>query len=153
MEVVFDNFLQAGGVVPGVNTLSAGVEASEEVRVRRVTVFEDSGVEATRRSPPQVSLEVAEPELRLQAGDVSPLRFTVTNRGGYPVKVSVVNAVVAGDSVQVRGEDSWRFPTVESAAEGVLYVEALRPGPFEVTVSVSGATGGHEKVSVRGQVG
>ena len=48
VEVINENFLQFGGVRPGVNTLSFAVDQLRSARVRAVQILPDSGTFALR---------------------------------------------------------------------------------------------------------
>ena len=51
VEVINENFLQFGGVGPGVNTLSFAADQLREARLRSVGILPDSGIELTGDGP------------------------------------------------------------------------------------------------------
>jgi hypothetical protein len=118
IEGFFYNYLQTQGVRSGSNTLRMSVQDYDGAKFDRVSILDDSGIELTLASPPQLSLEPIVPRRPVRVGDIFDIGFRVTNRGGHPANGVVEQAKCPTDAIRVIGKEHRSFGDVHSGAAG-----------------------------------
>jgi hypothetical protein len=153
IEVLFHNYLRTAGVLPGTNTLSVKTETYGGVRLERLTVFDDTGIEYTPLAPPRLSMQVTLPEQQLIVGDILRLEFHLENRGDHPAKGVTVGVIYPKEAFGIRDQESWRFPVVEKEAQGEFVLEALQSGRHQIIVSTASDSGGQPATILAADIG
>uniref|UniRef100_A0A831TJC2 DUF11 domain-containing protein n=1 Tax=Thermorudis peleae TaxID=1382356 RepID=A0A831TJC2_9BACT len=137
----------------GENTLQLGIDMTPGVRVSRLVVEDDSGIQVARRGPPQLSLELGLPRGPLAVGEDVTLRFRVRNSGSEPARDAVVRVDDPTGAFAVAGAPAWQAPVVEHMATGAFHLHLLKAGTFPVAVEAAARGGGGERLELRVTVG
>lgn len=153
IEVFFNNYLQTTGVLPGTNTLSVSTETYGGIRLKRLTVFDDTGIEYTPLAPPELSIQLTLPKQQLIVGDTFLMEFDLKNRGDYPAKGVTIGVIYPKEAFRIRNQKSWRFPVVEKEAQGEFTLEALQPGRHQIIISTSSDSGGQPATVLEADIG
>ena len=109
VEVINENFLQLGGVRPGVNTLSFAVDQLRSARVRAVQILPDSGtfaLRARRKGDSRLAVTVdsasASPTAAVPVR-IAPRQSALDRIAPFPVLVVVAGTALAlGGAALVR---------------------------------------------------
>lgn len=87
VELADSNIMIMRGVRPGVNTMQFEVRSSENARVRRVTIYPDSGVYFTSSGPGTLQLHLsASPGPQLRVGQTLHVRMSLRDPNPRPVR-------------------------------------------------------------------
>jgi len=108
----FTNYMQTSGIRQGKSTLSFQLETFGDIKVEKVIISKDSGIEFTSVSPPHLDLEA---ECRTpNAGVGAPiiLYFSLTNNGDLPAKDVVVTARTNDDHL-LTDTTEFRYSSIE----------------------------------------
>jgi len=145
VEIRFSNYFQSHGVVPGENSLLFAVEEPDEARFAMLHVFDDTSVQVTPLSPPELRIDagtVWRPPA--SPGDIFEVPYTVSNLGGWPAKDVVVGVSYPEDALRLLGEKSVTTPLIDGWTEvpSSFKFQALSPGAYDITLNVHGGTGG-----------
>jgi hypothetical protein len=135
IEVDFRNYLQLSGVRPGLNTLSVRLERVGPVRVERLEVFPDSGIERTRLAPARVELRPRLPDGAVRVGDEFELGYALRNTGDRPARNVVVGIELPRGALAVLGPRVERFPELAGTAAGSFRLRALARGRFRIALT------------------
>lgn len=151
IEMRASNYISNGGVVPGENSLVFAVREYEGAKIATLHVFDDTSIEVTPLSPPQLSVEVTprwEPPAK--GGDTFEVPYTVTNVGGWPAKDVVTGVSYPEDLLRLVEENAVTTPLLDGGeqASGAFKFEALSSGQFDITVRVQGQTGNMDETTV-----
>jgi hypothetical protein len=150
-EIWFSNYLPNDGVVPGQNSLLFAVKEYEGARVAALHVFDDTSIEVTPLSPPQLSVDVTEGwDPPAKGGDTFEVPYTVTNLGGWPAKEVVTEASYPEELLRLLGDRSVTTPLLDGreGVSGTFKFQALSPGEYDITLKVRGGTGGAYETTV-----
>lgn len=141
MNVSFSNYLQISGVKPGLNILTFKLEQYEGVEVGNLRVFDDSGIEYTPLSLPNLVMDVDLPESSVEVGDTFTIRFVVQNTGDLPAKEVVVRVLYPEQTLELIGEASYSVQSLGTSIEGCFEFRALTEGQHEVIIDVQTKSG------------
>lgn len=86
LEITSSNYLQYRGVRGGWNTLALGVERLDGLRIARVRVLPDSGIQVTTDSYPRLRLAVGASSGGIEVGDTIRLPIRLHNVGDLPAR-------------------------------------------------------------------
>ena len=152
VEMQFSNYFPNDGVVPGENALLFSVEEREGAKVAMLHVFDDTGIEVTPLSPPELGLEVDTDAggPPADAGDTFEVPYTVRNLGGWPAKDVVTEVSYPEDALRLLGERSATTPLIDGSQEisASFAFEALSDGAHDIVLNVHGRTGGSASTAV-----
>jgi len=152
IEMQFSNYFPNAGVVPGENSLLFAVKEREGAKVAMLHVFDDTSIEVTPLSPPELGLEVdmAAAGPAGDAGDTFEVPYTVRNVGGWPTKDVVTEVSYPEDALRLLGERSVTTPLLDGAQEvsGSFQFEALSTGPHDIILDAHSKTGGTARMAV-----
>ncbi len=125
----FANYLQIGGVSPGLGRLTFQLERYGDVRVESLRVFADSALEVSPLGPARVKLRPSVSATPV-AGETLTVGFTLANDGGRTARQ--VSLAAAFDPRRLRSVDGAlrRFPPLEAgeSVAGRFTFRARRPG-------------------------
>jgi hypothetical protein len=105
------------------------------VRVERLYVFPDSGIERTRLGPAKIRLEPLLPSGDVRVGEEFELGFRVRNVGGRPARGVVVGVDLPPGALGAVGSGVSRFPRVNRVAVGSFRLRALEQGRFRIALA------------------
>ncbi|MGQ9571813.1 MAG: hypothetical protein ACUVV3_01275 [Dehalococcoidia bacterium] len=152
VEIRLSDYFTNDGVVPGENSLLFSVQEWDEARVAMLHVFDDTAIEVTPRSPPELEVEVDTETWRPAAdtGDTFEVPYVVRNRGGWPAKDVVTEVSYPQDSLRLLGEQRVTTPLIDGWQEvsGSFRFQALAPGTYDIVLAVDGAPTGPGNVAV-----
>lgn len=136
IEVANANYLQTAGVQAGVNTLTLRVEQHQGLKIDRLEVFDDSGIEYTPVGPAKLKLTVLLEEQRVRVGETFSIGYALHNEGDRLVE-GVVEAVHSQQALAT-SDDAPQQVTVDagSTQTGELLFTALLAGQHQVMLRV-----------------
>lgn len=131
-DVRFSNYLQEKGVQPGSTQFSVSIESLGGARVQRLTVFDDSSIEATADSPFALSLT---PASAVTPTPVAGKRFNVryalgVQKGRHVGDVAV--AASASDGLQIVGPAMEDLGQLRDGYDGRFSFVAPKAGEYEI---------------------
>lgn len=137
LDITYKNYLQIEGVRPGENVLTFQLERYGGARARSLEIWNDSGIEVSTLAPAKLELDVKVPRRRVTVGGIFTVPFTLINTGGQLAKDIVVSAATPGDGLEVVGETTRGFASLEHQREqGAFPIKALRAGRYQLGVQV-----------------
>lgn len=130
------NYLPYRGVRPGRNTFTVTVRRAGALRVKRLRVFADSGIEVSRRSPARLALEPVLPRGPIRAGQTFEVGYRLANRGDRPARGVVigVSAQQAGGP-RIIGPRTQRLGSVEGRTSGTFRLTARQGGRYRLLLA------------------
>jgi len=151
VEMQFSNYLSNAGVRPGENSILFVLREYEGVKVAALHVFDDTSIEVSPLSPPELAVDVAagwEPPAR--GGETFEVPYTVRNVGGWPAKDVVAEVSYPEDGLWLLGAPTVTTLLLEGGEEtsGNFKFRALSRGAYDITLSVGGRTGGNDQTTV-----
>jgi hypothetical protein len=152
IELEFRNYLQDSGVIPGLNTLSVGFSATDEVQLNSITLHDDSAIERTKESPPQLVLKVDLPRDDVEVGDIVSLSVNVRNTGVLAARNVTVAVAHPGNSMIVHGGETKYFPTLLNKEDITFDLEWTEPGKHEFDIYVQSGSGGNPFARIEANV-
>lgn len=124
------------------STMSVSLHVDDGVKVRRLTVFDDSGIIVTPLAPPKLSLQVTMPEQRVSIGDKFKVGFKVENVGGLPAQDVRVGIRVPEEGLRVVDPRVWEQAEVGEPIVGEFELEVIESGQHRLEVLVGSRSGG-----------
>jgi hypothetical protein len=135
IDVDFRNYLQIAGVRPGVNVLTVTLERVGPIRVERLHVFADSGIERTQVAPAEIELRLGLPRGEVRVGDEFELGYRLRNAGDRPAHDVVIAVDFPRGGLALLGASQARFPQLVRTAAGSFRFRALTEGRFRVALA------------------
>lgn len=142
VEVINENFLQFGGVRPGVNTLSFAVDQLRSARVRAVRILPDSGIEITGDGPAELTADASVSRAGVRVGEPFHVRVVVANPSRRPASQIRAHLDVDGTVVSPVGATSRRLRDLppDGRASATFALRARRKGDSRLAVTVDSAS-------------
>ena len=142
VEVINENFLQFGGVRPGVNTLSFAVDQLRSARVRAVRILPDSGIEITGAGPAELTADASVSRAGVRVGEPFHVRVVVANPSRRPASQIRAHLDVDGTVVSPVGATSRRLRDLppDGRASATFALRARRKGDSRLAVTVDSAS-------------
>jgi hypothetical protein len=145
LELVDENVMVDAGVRPGSNWLQFQLEQYGRVRVERLVILPDSGIEASPLGPGTVQLRVSgKPGPSLRVGDT--LTVTAQLRNPHPRPVRRVTLSVGFDSAAFRLLDGRPVQRIAAVTQRPIVrsfrFRALHPGTARIDLGVETVDGG-----------
>jgi len=135
----FRNYLQYAGVHPGVNVLGVQAWQFGAGGVRSAKLLSGSWVGYGILGPPKLQATVAARRERVHVGDALPLHYSIRNRG-FPGRDVGMAVGTSGIGITVTSTPSRLWGWI-IRADGTIWLRALAPGKYRVSLVVGGATG------------
>jgi hypothetical protein len=133
VEVDVNNYLPFRGVRPGQNSYTVTLRRAGALRVDRLKVFEDSGLEVTRRGPARLALAPVLPNESVQRGETFEIGYRLRNIGDRDARQVVVRiAADQGGGLGVIGSDRQHLGRVRDGATGSFRFKAQQTGNYRV---------------------
>jgi hypothetical protein len=148
-EFKYRNYLQYQAVRAGLNRLMFSVEVAGALKVKRVQILPDSGIEYTAQGPARLRLAVRLPSKPPRARQKTTLTVEVRNVGDRPVRDALVQLDYSTDEVRTLGSKTKRLGILPSKSlrRTAFQVIPLRRGIIEIGVSAGGIGGNDSAVS------
>jgi hypothetical protein len=142
VEVIDENFLQFGGVRPGVNTLSFAADQLRAARLRSVRILPDSAIELTGAGPAQLTAEPSVSRAGARDGDAFRVRVVVANPSRRPARQIRARVDVDGTVAEAIGATTRGLPELgpDGRATATFALRARHRGPARIVVSVDSAS-------------
>lgn len=157
VELWFSNYLSDRAVVPGRNIVEFAITEYGDARFARLHVFNDTSIEVTKLSPPELEIEPDIDEWHAPADVSQPFEvpYVIRNVGGWPAKDIVVEVTHPNDVLRLLGEPSVPTALLEGGQEvrGSFKFEASSTGAHEISLRVYGRTGGMDEALITVSVG
>jgi hypothetical protein len=128
----------------GSNTLRFSVERLGHVRLARVRILGDSGLQVSSHAAPRLALDVSLPHSAV-AGKTFTIGVTLTNRGGLPARRGGASVETSSDRLEVVGAANRRFSALAPGARWRARFR-LRPqsaGEYRLDVTAGAENANH----------
>jgi hypothetical protein len=128
-----NNYLPFRGVRPGRNSYTVTLRRAGALRIERLRVLEDSGLEVTRRGPARLALEPILPNQSIRPGERFKIGYRLRNVGDRDARQVVVR--IAADQhggPRVIGSDRRRLGRVREGATGTFRLKAQQAGRYRL---------------------
>lgn len=152
MEMRFSNFIPNAAIRPGRGVMEWAVADHDDARFARLHIFDDTSIEVTSLSPAKLGIapdvEQWRPPAKLNEEFEVP--YTIRNVGGWPAKEVVTEVSYPEDTISLIGDRSVTIPALAGGEEvsGSFRFRASSAGAHEISLLVTGKTGGADKVVV-----
>jgi hypothetical protein len=134
VEAELDNYVPRPGVRPGVNSYTVAVRQTGGLRVNRLKVFSDSGLEVTRHGPARLVLTPELPKRPIGTGETFTVGYRLANTGGRAARHVVVGLRTDDPHTGLRviGADRRRAARVARSAVRTFRLRARQPGRYRI---------------------
>jgi hypothetical protein len=150
-DVRFSNYLQQEGVRPGPVRFSVSAETLGGARVERLTVFDDSALEATTNAPYTLSLTPASAVTPTPvAGKRFSVKYSLGVQNGRNVSGVAVNASTS-DGLQIVGSRDEDIGQLAQSYDGKFTFLAAEAGEYEIHLRAK-SDSNHPAATVRVRV-
>jgi hypothetical protein len=124
-----ENYTPFNSVVPGLNSLRFGIEASGEARLSSATVLADSGLSTTLLKPARLELST-EPQDggRMDVGEAIGIDFTIANVGDRVARDVRVGLQPLSKKASLLGRKEFLYDELTGSESGTFFVMPKREG-------------------------
>lgn len=151
IEMHTANYLPISGVQPGENILTFQLKRDRDVKVKRLTILEDSGIIYTPLGPPKLEVKLAFPKGPLAVGDKFNLGVVLENKG-LPAKDVNVRVTGTGSAFKTDPEGTQSFPSMSGQVRSNFRLEALSPGRHKIAIEASSENAGRKIAEIEAHI-
>lgn len=148
IELYYMNYLPYDGVRAGVNELTFQLERYHGAEVKRLIVFDDSGILRTSLEPPRLHMDLKVPRGHVEVGDEFTIGVELKNRG-WPIKDVKLEGSYPEDALQWLSPGLVQLPSLRGSLKSAFTFRVLKEGLHVVKFEAAGHSGGRPQAEVR----